>query len=168
MRVSEVAHAIARSLHERGQDVDPDEARLQGLWHDIGRKFGHGPLHGWEGYLHLQRLGLDAHARGCLTHWLKCRPKSEVLATSGLDASLVEQMFREVPLETTTLLDKVLSLADAIVKDDQVVTLDERYADVFARYGESPWLRRNAEIARSQLREIEALLGRPVLDVVRG
>jgi bis(5'-nucleosidyl)-tetraphosphatase len=168
IRVSEVAHRIALALHARGHDVDPDEARLQGLWHDIGRKFGHGPLHGWEGFLHLQRLGLPAHARACLTHWLKGRTKAEVLATSGLEPELVERMFREATLDAPTLLDDVMSLADALVKGDQVVSLDERYADVFARYGESEWLRRNAELARAQQAKLETLAGRSVAEIVRG
>ncbi len=160
-QVARVARLLGERLAAVGAEVDPELLEVQGLLHDLGRSRTHGPLHGWTGFVMLRSRGLHAEARGCIGHWLKGRPAPELLA-AGFRPAFVRRLVEAFDPESWQLSDSVVSVADASVRHSTIVSLEDREADLYERYGRSPWLQRSAELARVQAAQIEAELGEPL------
>lgn len=162
LQVGRVARALGRALEERGFALAPDDLCVQGLLHDVGRSFSHGPFHGWTGYVYLRSRGLGGWGRGCLVHWLKGRDRDELLATSRMPPGFVARVLGELRPPEWTLADSVVSLADSCVRHATIVPYPERHAELLRRYGESRWLRRAWELAEAHARQVEAALDSPL------
>jgi hypothetical protein len=147
------------------QALQPADIEAWALLHDIGRCVHHGPLHGWIGWRLLADLGHAKTARGCLTHWLKGRSADELRAAS-IDEDLIAQVAAALhPLEWR-LADSVLSFADSSVAGKAIVPLATRHADLRARYGDSIWMDRHAELGERAAAQISDALGRPVAELL--
>lgn len=160
-QVAKVARHLAEALLKQGV-MSPEEAQLlevQSLLHDIGRSRTHGPLHGWSGYVMLRALGHAREARGCLSHWLKGRDLHEVQPSRLWTAEFATRAWSELHPPPWTLLDSALSVADSSVQHTTIVPLRQRHEDLYTRYGDSPWLRRAAELAELQAEQLSAALG---------
>lgn len=164
-QVAKVARALGAALAARGARVDADLLEVQALLHDIGRSKTHGPLHGWTGYVLVRAHGHAREARGCLAHWLKGRAPEELRGGRLTDA-FIGRAFAAFEAEPWSLQDSVVSLADSCVRNTTIVTLQERHADLFTRYGDSRWMRRAAELAEQHAAEIGAALGSPVEEIL--
>lgn len=162
-QVAKVAALLARAS---GGAADPALAEIQALLHDIGRSRTHGPLHGWTGFVMVRAEGHPLAARGCLTHWLKGRRREELHGDGRLAPRFVERAFAALEERPWSLQDSVMSVADSCVRNTTIVTLDERHADLLARYGDSPWLRRAWQLARQHAEELSAALGSPVEEIL--
>lgn len=161
-QVARVAVEIGRALADQDAEVDLAGLEVQALLHDIGRSRTHGPYHGWSGYVMLRAEGHAAAGRGCLTHWLKGRGPEELQRTSRFRESFIERVFAAVDPPEWTLTDSVLSVADSSVRHSTVVDFEDRYQDLYDRYGESRWLRRASELTEEHAAEIGRQLGYPV------
>ncbi|TAH36567.1 MAG: HD domain-containing protein [Planctomycetota bacterium] len=165
-QVGKVALVLGRALVDAGHSVDVERLYVQGLLHDVGRSFNHGPLHGWTGYVYLRSLGAGEAGRGCLAHWLKGRDEAEMAATSRLSPAFVSRVYGELQPAAWSIEDSVLSLADSCVRHTTIVTFDERHAELLQRYGDSRWLRRAGELAQLQAEELAAALRASVHEVL--
>lgn len=163
-QVAKVARRLADAADAAAVDADLVEA--QALLHDIGRSRTHGPLHGWTGFVLVRAHGFPREGRGCLTHWLKGRAPHELAGAGRLTPGFIERAFAAFEVEPWSLADSIVSLADSCVMNTTIVTLDERHADLLARYGESRWMRRAWELARQHADEVAAALGSRVEDVL--
>jgi putative nucleotidyltransferase with HDIG domain len=161
-QVARVARLVADELAARGARVDPEAVETQALLHDVGRSLTHGPLHGWTGFVLVRARGHPAAARGCLTHWIKGRSADELLHGGRLKPGFVGRVFEAYGSVPWSLQDSVMSFADSSVAHTTIVPLAQRHADLVARYGDSRWMRRAAELAEAHAAEIGAALGFPV------
>ena len=166
IQVSRVARTLAENLTAQGHPVDPDQAEVEGLLHDIGRSLTHGPMHGWSGWVLLRSLGHEDSARGCLSHWLKGRTPEEVAAGQGLSEDFTQKVFTYLKPREWTLADSVISVADSSVMHTTIVPLEKRHAELLQRYGNSNWLRRAAALADSHSAQIGEALAQPTLQVL--
>ncbi len=164
--VAGVATRIADALREGRQGVERERIRVRAVLHDFGRSRTHGSYHGWVGYAMLRHRGLATFGRGCVTHWLRGLSFEEVVEKGRVRPRFLRRVFDELALPELQLDDLVISVADFSVAHTTVVPLEERERDLVVRYGESRWLRRNAEQARAQRAELERLMGRPFAEVV--
>lgn len=138
--VAAVAAALATALNERDQHLCIPLVVCGALLHDIARDR---PRHATAGAAMLERLGYRRVAHLVRVH-------------THLGAMAAEQ-----PDEA-----QVVYLADKLVKDERLVTLDERFALSLERFAGDPAacagvLRRREEAVRVR-RRIEAVLGRPL------
>jgi len=160
-QVAKVADRLGQRLSERGL-LDHEQRELltvQALLHDIGRSRTHGPLHGWTGYTLLRSQGLAAEGRGCLSHWLKGRGVEEIEQSRLWTPAFAHHAWSQLHPPAWTLADSALSVADSSVQHSTIVPMADRHRDLYTRYGDSPWLRRAAELAEQQAEELGAALG---------
>ncbi len=160
--MARVAVQLGEALRGAGVAVDLADLEVQALLHDIGRSLTHGPFHGWSGYVLLRSLGHAEAGRGCLTHWLKGREPEELRANSHFRDSFIERVYAAVQPPEWSLADSVLSVADSSVRHSTVVDFEDRYLDLYQRYGRSRWLQRAHELTEQHAEAIGARLGYPV------
>jgi putative nucleotidyltransferase with HDIG domain len=156
--VSEIAKPVAEALLDNGVGVDVDYVVIGALLHDIGRGVDCGTLHGWEGYRMLQDTPFRRYAGPCVTHWLKGRSHETITEEGDLPPELVSEIlssgnFKELPLE-----DKIICVADAMAKSDEIVTIEDRYADARKRYGSNAWIVTNEKLTLVFKDQIDRLL----------
>ncbi len=145
--------------------MDPEKAYILGLLHDIGRKFGVKHLgHVTDGYHYMMALGYPDAARICLTH-------SFVLPTLDVyvgkrDISQGEQAELQTLLDGLTYgeYDRLIQLCDCLAGAGKVSDMEERMADVKARYGSYPQEKWDANMALKQ--HFEDLAGKNIYEIV--
>ena len=119
--------------------MDPDKAYILGLLHDIGRKFGVGHLrHVSDGYKYMLSLGYDEAAKACLTHSFLIPDLAVYIGkidTADEDTELVKSALESAVYDD---YDRLIQLCDALAGAEGVVNIEERMADVKARYGYYP------------------------------
>lgn len=156
--VSEIAQTIAGALLAGGAGLDMDYVTLGGLLHDVGRSVDCGTLHGWEGYKLLSHTPLRRYAGPCVTHWLKGRTYEQIIEEGDLPAELVSEIVSAGSFEDLPLEDKIICIADALARGDELVTIEKRYIDARKRYGDNPWVNTNEKLTLGFKRELDNLL----------
>ena len=128
------AEKIARAC-----GMDCEKAYILGLLHDIGRKFGAGHLrHVSDGYKYMLSLGYDEAAKVCLTHSFNIQRFDMLIGridTSEEDTELIKNALESAVYDD---YDRLIQLCDALGGSEGVVDIEERMADVKARYGNYP------------------------------
>ncbi len=159
-KVRDAALLIGKSI---GRGIDFPFLEASALLHDIGRFKTHGLWHTWEGWLFLDSLGERELARATITHWLKGRTLRRVLRTSpGIDKARILEIFEKVKPRPLTVVDMIISVADAMVSHDKVVSFTERFKDLEERYGAHPWLKDSERLARCQAKRLSGLAGKDI------
>lgn len=158
-QVAEVAKQLTVALHDRGEKLDLDYMRSCALLHDVGRAKTHGHLHGWTGYVILKNEGAETYSRACIVHWLKDHTEADLLSHKDLSPRFIRDLYQRFDLDQLSVADKVMALSDSLVKHDQVVDLDERYRDLFIRYGKNRWLEEQYRFSKNYQDEVERALG---------
>jgi putative nucleotidyltransferase with HDIG domain len=166
--VSELAHAIADALLEAGIGVDTDYVTIGALLHDIGRSVDCGSLHGWEGFRILQPTPLRRYAPPCVTHWLKGRDYERIMQEGDLPSELVSDILSAGSFESLPLEDKIICVADAMARGDDVVPIEARYVDARERYGSNPWITTNEKLTLEFKQELDRLLGADLYSLFPG
>lgn len=121
--------------------LDPERAYIQGLLHDIGRKFGKSHLrHIYDGYQYMMSLSFDDVARTCLTHSFHHPEKGleEYVGKNDCTPEETEFLLKELESLTYDDYDRLIQLCDGISGTEGVVDLEERMKDVKRRYGFYP------------------------------
>jgi 8-oxo-dGTP pyrophosphatase MutT (NUDIX family) len=149
--VAGMAHAIAAAWG--GLDAGFVEACA---WlHDVGRCIDH-RNHPVEGFRLLVELGYPGYAPTCISHYTKGRPFEELPR---------EELWRSCDLSTFEPHEKIVALADYLAVRERKGTIEQRHADLVARYGASRFLDRGREIALGLKREFEERSGRELYAV---
>jgi bis(5'-nucleosidyl)-tetraphosphatase len=156
-KVAEVARKIAVEMCRTCPElpVDPVTVEAGALLHDIGRCRDQGALHPRRGMELLMEKGLGHLAKPCISHWLKGRKRSELEGDPCFTTSRLESLFRHFDLDTMTLSEKIISVADSLVQHDRLVRLEERYREARERYGASKWMADNERITAVFIKDIE-------------
>jgi 8-oxo-dGTP pyrophosphatase MutT (NUDIX family) len=151
---TEVA-AMARALADAWDGIDADYVEAAAWVHDVGRSVSNDTRHTIEGFRLLVDAGHPGYAPPCLSHYTKGRPHDEC-------GELADEMWRLCDLETFSVEEQLVALADFMAAGPRRVTLEERHADLVARYGASRFLDHSLECARGIRDEFEERTGRRV------
>lgn len=125
-----VAHCIAEKIPE----VDPEDAYVLGLLHDIGRKFDLSVRHTIEGYYYMMELGYADVARICITHEYYETFWQESV-TNSLHLNEVDKRTMQAVLgnSTFTLYDYIIQMADCLSHPNGICHLETRLVDLILR-----------------------------------
>lgn len=162
---SEVVAGLARAVAEAWGGVDPDYVEACAWVHDAGRARTHGPRHPVEGFRMLVEAGLPGYAPSCISHFTKGVPFEELSRDPGLDPALLREMWEACDLSTFPREEKAVALADAMAIGARRATIEERYADLAARYGDSETVRRNLRVSLALREAFEKDTGRTLAGV---
>lgn len=154
--------------------LDPDQAEVIGLLHDIGRREGvHGMRHILDGYRFLAEQGYEEAGRYCLTHSFPKQPL--VMGASQWDGRLEELEFvrRYISGIEYNLYDRLVQLLDGVSMPHGFVLLEKRMVDVAMRYGKESDAPLSRLVERWQgffaaKAQVEALLGRSIYQALPG
>jgi hypothetical protein len=133
-----VAADIARAVAERHPTLDPDDAYVLALLHDVGRTGSHPGVpdvrHILDGYRSMTEQGYEDCARVCLTHSF---PIKQVEAFAGpWDCPLDEKQFVQSFLNQTEYgaYDRLVQMCDALALPTGPVLMEKRLVDVALRW----------------------------------
>lgn len=154
---TEVA-AMARALAGAWDGIDADYVEAAAWVHDVGRAVTNDTRHTIEGFRLLVEAGHPGYAPPCLSHYTKGRPHDEC-------GELAAEMWRLCDLETFSVEEQLIALADFMAAGTCRVRFEERHADLVARYGASRFLDRSLECARGIRDEFEEHTGERVYDL---
>lgn len=142
LRVAELATAIAGAPLASGEPGVPEveaSARAAGLVHDLAKTYTikHGGNH--------SQLG---------GAWVK-----ELTGNAPLAQAVVHHVFWPFALDPDRyLFQLILIYADKRVRHTELVTLEERFEDLYDRYGKTEEIRRKIGVSHDQALAIERLL----------
>jgi len=148
--------AMARALAEAESDVDPDYVEACAWLHDIGRSVDH-PRHPLEGFLLLAREGLGGYAPPTISHYTRGR-------THDRCGPMRDELWRCCDLTSFPVEEQSVALADFLAAEDRRVTLEQRHADLSARYGASEFIDESLEICRALKACWETRTGKELYD----
>ena len=152
-----VAHTAQVAGMARAMTGDPDVEAAAWL-HDIGRARTHGIRHPLEGFRIAVEAGHGGYAAPCISHYTKGRPPEQL----DVDDALVREMREACDLDSFGENEKAIALADFMAVGDRRGTLEERHADLVARYGPSVFFDESLAAARTLKQEAEERLGQPL------
>ena len=160
LQVGVAARHLAELISQRGHPVDVERVEVLGLLHDLGRSRGHNLRHGIEGYLLAQAEGYQEEGRICLVHILKGHTLHHAVSLGMLTGE------EQVRLEkdgwrsgNPSLEEKIATVADALMSDTGLVTIEEKYASARRRYGGHPHHYQDEAWVKGLAEEISELLG---------
>ncbi len=142
-KVADVAGSIGQALERVGIKADREIIRAAAVLHDIAKGW---PAHATEGGRRLKEMGF------------------------GRIGDIVAEHTDLPP--GASLESKVLYLADKLVKDDGLVTLEERFRDAMRRYGGTAELEADMNLRRECAfrvkKELEGLIGQSLERLLSG
>lgn len=157
------AHCAEKIARACG-DMDPEKAYIFGLLHDIGRKFGVRHLgHVSDGYSYMMKLGYDELAKICLTHSFNNHTVDEYIGKFDTSDEELELIKTELAKVTYDEYDWLIQLCDSLAGAEGVLDIEERMADVKARYGSYPQQKWDANIRL--MRYFEEKMGQDIYTV---
>ena len=136
IRVSYLGFRIAQGLVLRGHDLDTDLVRAGALLHDVSKMkaIEKGGDHAEMGAEFLERLGLFKVADVVRQHvWLRHPDEGQWRPSEAL----------------------IVNYADKRVMHTRIVSLDQRFMDLFKRYGKSPAAVEKINYLYHQTRQME-------------
>lgn len=134
--VGDTAGIIAKSLVEKGIDVDVDKTIALGYIHDIGKYNGESHGHVMRGYEYLKNKGCDdEYCNICLTHSYL---NNDIICTAGgvPDVNANPFLTNFVKNHEYTIEEKLINLCDLMCpQGGKVFTIDKRLIDIMIRRG---------------------------------
>jgi hypothetical protein len=160
LEVSAAARCLAEMISQRGHPVDVEKVAVLGLIHDLGRSRGHTIRHGVEGYLLCQAEGFEEEGRICLVHILKGRTLQQGVRLGMLTQAEEKQFQHNACWKgSPSLEERIVILADALMSDTGLATIEEKYANARRRYGGQPHVDEDEAWVKGVAAELERLLG---------
>jgi len=167
--VAAVACRIAWALREQGQTVDLEQVEVMGLLHDVGRARSHDiRRHGIKGFLLVQSEGVGRQGHICLTHLLKGRNAAQGVEAGFLSEEELSRISSDRPFSDLSLEEIIVTVADAMVIDEGIVPIAERFRRGCLRYGDQAHLAENYQRALSLEARLTEMLGRTPYQILQG
>jgi len=166
--VSAAARRLAELISRQGQAVDVEKVAVLGMIHDLGRSREHTIRHGVEGYLLARAEGFEEEGRICLAHILKGRTLQQGVSLGMLTHAEETQFTQNVYWTASpSLEERIVILADAMVSDTGLASIEEKYANARRRYGGQPHHYEDEAWVKGLAAEIEQLLGMSIYGAVQ-
>jgi hypothetical protein len=167
---AQAAQYISAGLRRTGKlDIDPEEAYILALLHDIGRREGvKGNRHGLDGYRFLESLGYLDAARACLVH--PHTTKNVYDASGKWDCTDEEIAFIQETLDSIdyTHYDRLVQLCDGICLPEGFCLIEKRMVDVALRYGFNQYTLEKWRAFFQIKQDFEAVLGHSIYHLLPG
>lgn len=130
------AERIARAC----PGMDAQKAWVDGLLHDIGRKFGVKHLgHVYDGWQYMLKLGYDETARVCLTHSFNEGKLEGYIGNFDISEEETQAIRRALEQTQFDDYDRLIQLCDSMAgAEEGVLDMEDRMKDVKRRYGKYP------------------------------
>ncbi|MFX0182775.1 MAG: HD domain-containing protein [Candidatus Hodarchaeota archaeon] len=116
-------------------NLDPNQAYIMGLIHDIGRVYGiTQERHSIDGYYFLKEKSYDELAKICITH---CFPNKNVDAAvckwdcTDTELIFVKELLADIEYDD---YDRLIQLFDCLIQHDKYVLMEKRLFNVALRY----------------------------------
>lgn len=133
--VAQACQAIAA----RCPDLDPDDAYIYGLLHDIGRYAGvTSERHLLDGYRYCHARGWEKAAQICISHAFMIPDTATSIGV--FDISAEDKAFLDQFVQTAVYddYDRLVQLCDSLALPTGFCILEKRFVDVALRYGIHP------------------------------
>lgn len=134
--VGNTAGKIAKTLEEKGYNIDVDKTITLGYVHDIGKYNGESRGHVMRGYEYLKDKGYDEeYCNICLTHSYL---NNDVVCTAGGVPNPEDNPFLTefIKKHKYTIEEKIINLCDLMCPPGgKVYTIDKRLIDIMIRRG---------------------------------
>ncbi|MFH1999190.1 MAG: NUDIX domain-containing protein [Planctomycetota bacterium] len=168
-KVAEVSCLVADHLLKACPELPVDRNTLEAsaLLHDIGRSHDHSIEHPRKGMELLMQRGLGHLSKPCISHWIKGRKREELAREAYFTPARLDSLFSRFDLETLTIKEKIISVVDSLVHQDQLVPLQVRYKSARERYGDSQWMRDNERITEIHIQDLEGILKTPLYTLLQ-
>lgn len=158
-----------RILARRCPGLDPDDAYIYGLLHDIGRHAGRtSERHLLDGYRFCRERGWDKAAQICITHAFMI-PDIEtsigVFDMPAEDKAFMAQFVRNAVYDD---YDRLVQLCDALALPTGFCLLEKRFVDVAIRYGIHPATLERWKATLEIKAHFESKMGCPIYPLLPG
>lgn len=128
--------------------LDLDRCYVSGLLHDIGRFKGQVQLaHIYHGWKYMDECGYPLIGRICLTHSFAMQKLTAYGGAFDLTAEQIEEMRAELQSIVYDDYDRLIQLCDNISGASGIMRMEDRIADIAARYHHYPEEKRNRTLA---------------------
>jgi len=136
-----VEHSIyagkaAQLIAQNCGSMDPDNALIMGMLHDIGRRVGvTGMRHTLDGYNFLMEKGFCTAAKVCLTHSFDCKDIKSAFGKwdcTEEEYNFVKQYLEKVEYDD---YDRLIQLCDALAFIDGYYLIEKRMVEASIRHG---------------------------------
>lgn len=125
-----------RNIAEKLPHLDPEEAYLYGLLHDIGRHAGvTSERHLLDGYRYCMARGWEKAAQICISHAFMIQDIGSSIGVFDMPPEDRDFMARFVKNAVYDDYDRLVQLCDALALPDGFCLLEKRFVDVAVRYG---------------------------------
>ncbi len=166
---SRVVAQAAQSIGAHLPGIDPQQAYVDGLLHDIGRRIGGSDMrHVLDGYTYLVGLGFERAARICLTHSF---PVKDTGAGSGeWDCTQPELDFVQDYLARNEYddEDRLVQLCDSLALPTGFCLIEKRLLDVCLRHGFNDFTLAKWKAFLQIQRDFEQVIGAPIYQFLPG
>lgn len=159
----------AQYLAEKIAGLDPQNAYILGLLHDIGRREGVTAMrHVLDGYYFLNQAGFDDAARICMTHSFPI--KDIGMSIGHWDCSPEEYRFAQSYLEQLEYndYDRLFQLCDALALPSGFCLIEKRLIDVALRYGVGDTTVARWQAVLGLQNDFEAMIGGSIYRLLPG
>ena len=168
LAVARAAEKIALAVNKNlgTEKLNPEQAYIYGLLHDIGRQEGHTYIaHVYDGYHFLKSLGYENAARICLTHSFNLQTTEDYIGKIDISKEKMQELKDLLASVKYDDYDRLIQLLDATCGADGTQNLEDRMNDVKARYGYYPQPKWDKNF---ELKEyFEQLAGQNLYDIIR-
>ncbi len=166
---SRFAAQAARNIAQKHPGLEPDNAYILGLLHDIGRRAGVTDLrHIFDGYNYMLAAGFEDVARICLTHSF---PAQHLGVVAGQwDCTPDEFNFIKNYLEKVeyNAYDKLIQLSDALTNGTGFCLIEKRLINVAIRRGMNDFTLLKWKATFQIQQDFEAIIGSSIYQLLPG
>ena len=168
LAVAQAAEKIAVAVNKNcgTEKLNPENAYIYGLLHDIGRQEGYTYIaHVYDGYHFLMSLGYENAARICLTHSFNLQTTDDYIGKIDITPEQMEEIKTLLAAAEYDDYDRLIQLLDSTCSADGTVNLEQRMGDVKARYGYYPHDKWNKNFELKDY--FEKLTGRDLYELLK-
>ena len=163
--VAESARLIAQQVSQ----LDPQDAYILGLLHDIGRRGGPSHLkHVFDGYLYFSERGFTDTAQICLTHSFPTRDLRSYPGSHDISEQDEAMLRQQLAAAVYTPYDRLIMLCDALCLPSGWCLMEKRLLDVVRRYGFNELTLQKWEAYFAILAEFDAACGASIYRLLPG